>query len=909
MANTAMTDGPVKDPSPSPTCTSEQTVTWTPTQVTHEGMESASSHLGQTQLVSHDQSSREGLGSNQEHQLAETSPEFDLEVNKSGDDNSHSGTVTTTLNATHDPLGLGAYKSDSQSATSDSPGGNRLVVMVKTRYRLDFTGPAFPTVKQPALPNLADCNDPTGINDRRLANYRSFEANEAFLMTRLYGIDSKLFGPRFHTRFLIKTIGTIQCDQCKSKNTHSGGEVYKCHTCASQICRACVVERLSREEYDAANPPEEGGEPYVWEWNGVGTHEGFKLCYLERRDKAGGQGSWSVQFVGYADDKLVVPNGVVEMVMSADGQGGRKRKQAEGSVTEEKEKVKAQRQEGPEDTMYAANVANTGEQRGAGLQTWRPGANWYYHPATQSHPQLFPAETLQYEPTEYGQSNVQMPPALAELGNNRAITQGEQAPRRFSKWDGKEIRGYVYNPQQQSRSNDQKPATLGTSESSNNAAVTQEEQAPRRPSKWDGKEVRPIVYNSEDHSRSNNQAPTTTVDTSEFGNTRTVTQEEIAPKRFSKWDGKEIQPYVYNPEYHWRSNVQRAAAAPSTGYAQNRERSSEGYNYGRPSFTTHGLINRLESMSHDLRRHEILPHHRRNVTGVFETNERVHCMENEDPAAQWMHGPDMSTHAAGRAGGAHHPGFSHVQLQNQGQTKTGGFFEAHQAAGSLRSHQTREYNELTSAIEDHGESETVDMEEYYGDDETLVWGNGGHDLNNDVPSFTGFDDLTFIVPNLVYGFYPSEPNVEQPAPQGNDLWQALLDASNDAYAELMIEKLEGLTWAEMTPAQLTFAEELGRRGAYTEHERAVWQMLREMRFNAGETTDQENGTAAGSETEASSSSVTRESETKTAIKDDDETVDEDAKSQDEACPACPAPATAPKILYGGRLRNGKEYTS
>ena len=242
-----------------------------------------------------------------------------------------------------------------------------------TPFKIPYSGPDFPKVAPQILPTLPPGTFANSTSARHLALYKSFEADEGRLKHNLFPALEKHFGPRYHTQYVVKTIGTIMCDQCKQKN---GGEVYKCLTCTNQICKTCIEERLTREQRDqeekdaknsqeqpasdlnkdgkevpaqstekgenAAKPSKEEKisssqqilgdtdvfEPYQWEWNGLHRHEGFKLCYLERKAKAGGNGDYSIPFVGvtpegaFLDPKIEGKIEIVEQIDTA----GRKRK-------------------------------------------------------------------------------------------------------------------------------------------------------------------------------------------------------------------------------------------------------------------------------------------------------------------------------------------------------------------------------------------------------------------------------------------------------------------------------------------------------------------------------------------------------------------------------------------------------
>ena len=360
-----------------------------------------------------------------------------------------------------------------------------------SKYRLSFGGPAYPRVRQPALPDLTNVHDPDGVAARRLTKYQSFHADDKFLQTHLYPIDEKHFGPRFHTKFFVKTIGTIMCDHCRQKN--AGGEMYKCDTCTNQICSACVEERLQREEDERNNPPTDGEEPYKWEWNGKDRHEGFKLCYVERKEKANGRGDYSIPFVGIVDGKETL-EGNINMIVS-DIQSGRKRKDPPDPVHQQKVKLRAVKDEKdrpiPDDRapskerdrvqqmvfgkksatlakLTKIQEAATAAQGSCKTSAYRPPQNGT-RPATSHRPgaqealarqqleqleydrQMYQAQMVPAAPSDYRTSSQEYRrmPVVAPPDTQHSVTAFPEAPgRRYATppWDGRGLPPYQYDP-------------------------------------------------------------------------------------------------------------------------------------------------------------------------------------------------------------------------------------------------------------------------------------------------------------------------------------------------------------------------------------------------------------------------------------------------------------------------------
>ena len=144
-----------------------------------------------------------------------------------------------------------------------------------------------------------------GRNPRRLSKYNKFGTASSGLAKYLPPTNDDDFKYQAHTHYKIKVIATIKCGVCRAKcGQERGGEVYQCTACTAQICRACVEEKLAKEESEAAQDAQLRAEdddrdeendltsvqPYKFEWDGRMKHEGFKLCYLERKTKRNGKG-------------------------------------------------------------------------------------------------------------------------------------------------------------------------------------------------------------------------------------------------------------------------------------------------------------------------------------------------------------------------------------------------------------------------------------------------------------------------------------------------------------------------------------------------------------------------------------------------------------------------------------------
>ena len=148
-----------------------------------------------------------------------------------------------------------------------------------------------------------------GRNPRRLSKYNKFGTASSGLAKYLPSTNGDDFKYQAHTHYKIKVIATIKCGCCRAKcSQERGGEVYQCTACTAQICRACVEEKLAKEESEAAQDAQLRAEdddqdeendptavqPYKFEWDGRMKHEGFKLCYLERKTNQNGRGDYSV---------------------------------------------------------------------------------------------------------------------------------------------------------------------------------------------------------------------------------------------------------------------------------------------------------------------------------------------------------------------------------------------------------------------------------------------------------------------------------------------------------------------------------------------------------------------------------------------------------------------------------------
>ena len=158
--------------------------------------------------------------------------------------------------------------------------------------------------------NAFAAKDPNGTHPRRSQTYQSFKADDKFLENNIHPIDEALIAPPIHNTYVIKTVSTIKCDECNTKLSNGGGELYQCKTCSAQICRDCVNERLQQEAdhkafgikvrqdkafavggYWMAVEPEPkrkvGSEGDKFEWQGGRKHLPFKRCYLDRRQFVG----------------------------------------------------------------------------------------------------------------------------------------------------------------------------------------------------------------------------------------------------------------------------------------------------------------------------------------------------------------------------------------------------------------------------------------------------------------------------------------------------------------------------------------------------------------------------------------------------------------------------------------------
>ena len=148
-----------------------------------------------------------------------------------------------------------------------------------------------------------------GRNPRRLSKYNKFGTASSGLAKYSPSTNDDDFKYQAHTHYKIKVIATIKCGCCRAKcSQERGGEVYQCTACTAQICRACVEEKLAKEESEAAQDTQLRAEdddqdemndatavqPYKFEWDGRMKHEGFKLCYLERKINQNGRGDYSV---------------------------------------------------------------------------------------------------------------------------------------------------------------------------------------------------------------------------------------------------------------------------------------------------------------------------------------------------------------------------------------------------------------------------------------------------------------------------------------------------------------------------------------------------------------------------------------------------------------------------------------
>ena len=183
----------------------------------------------------------------------------------------------------------------------------------------------------PPLPG-ADAlrNDPTGFRGRTVEQYESFSTADDHLQTHMHLINEDAIAPKIHDTYIIKTVATIKCDVCSTKNSKDG-EVYQCEACTAQICRQCVEEKLEEErslksfvgkvkdaKYDAvggtgfSREPDDDDTAGVdldedeheasdaegektrpthmgsdFEWQGRRQHLPFKLCYLDRKNLTG----------------------------------------------------------------------------------------------------------------------------------------------------------------------------------------------------------------------------------------------------------------------------------------------------------------------------------------------------------------------------------------------------------------------------------------------------------------------------------------------------------------------------------------------------------------------------------------------------------------------------------------------
>ncbi|ETN39383.1 uncharacterized protein HMPREF1541_05606 [Cyphellophora europaea CBS 101466] len=139
---------------------------------------------------------------------------------------------------------------------------------------------------------------------RRAQMYEDFGARDSFVNRELPSENPEHFTRRstLHTKFFIKKVSTIQCDECKAKG--KGEEIYKCSQCVKQICRSCMEgllkrERQAQQEQDSNTDIQDGERDiYKWNWQGQYRHEGFKLCYLARED-ANSKGNFQIDIPLY----------------------------------------------------------------------------------------------------------------------------------------------------------------------------------------------------------------------------------------------------------------------------------------------------------------------------------------------------------------------------------------------------------------------------------------------------------------------------------------------------------------------------------------------------------------------------------------------------------------------------------
>lgn len=153
----------------------------------------------------------------------------------------------------------------------------------------------YPSPVSQRTPSARDVQDDK-ILRRRLAIYQNVGARDEFVDQRLQASpqtpDHFTRRTTLHTTFLIKTVSTIQCDECKAKG--KGEEIYKCTHCVKQICRSCVESLLKRERLveeksqeqksQATTDDEEEPDTFKWNWQGLYRHEGFKQCYMAREE-------------------------------------------------------------------------------------------------------------------------------------------------------------------------------------------------------------------------------------------------------------------------------------------------------------------------------------------------------------------------------------------------------------------------------------------------------------------------------------------------------------------------------------------------------------------------------------------------------------------------------------------------
>ena len=195
---------------------------------------------------------------------------------------------------------------DSPSSTSFTGGFSVGRVNETKDFPSDL--PSSSSIRSYTLPEVNSL-DSRGRDPRRLSKYNKFGTASSGLAKHLPPHNSDDFKYQAHTHYKIKVIATIKCGCCREKcSQERGGEVYQCTACTAQICRACVEEKLAKEESETAQGahPQAGNgdqdeeidqtavKPYKFEWDGYMKHEGFKLCYLERKTKQNGTGDYTV---------------------------------------------------------------------------------------------------------------------------------------------------------------------------------------------------------------------------------------------------------------------------------------------------------------------------------------------------------------------------------------------------------------------------------------------------------------------------------------------------------------------------------------------------------------------------------------------------------------------------------------